>query len=146
MATRIIKKLTGGTGANQVTVYGDPAKMAAFCSGFTVATAASASNVTVDRAGSSVQQYPGDTTPYTRGGSEAVYLKGGAAPSATLPGRPFTVEVTTGTGPDKVTDVTQFTLVGPFVKLHALFVSGATKALVLRSPGGRPHPIADPTP
>jgi hypothetical protein len=146
MAPRIIRKLTGGTGAGQVTVYGDPTKMAALCSGFTAAAGSSATDIQVVRGGATVRQYPGDTTTFSRAGSTAEVIKGGVGMTATLPGKPFTVEVTTGTAPNKVTDVVQMTLVGSFTKLHALFTSGATKALVLRSPGGRPYPIADPTP
>ena len=146
MAARIIKKLSGGTGENKVTVYGDPAKLSALCSGFTEDTAQSAANIQVSRAGGTVRQYPGDASTFQRGSSTAVVIKGGSAPSQTLPGKSFTVEVSTGTSPNKVTKVYTFTLVGTFTKLHALFVSGAKKALVLRSPGGRAYPIADPTP
>lgn len=146
MATRIIRKLTSGTGANKVVVYGDPTKMAAFCSGFTVEAAQSAANIQVTRGGGNVRQYPGDPTTFSRSGSTAVRLVGGVGMTATLPGRPFTMEVTTGTSPNTVTDVVQMTLVGPFIKLHSKMVSGAVKSFVLRSPGGRPYPIADPTP
>jgi hypothetical protein len=146
MASRIIRKLTSGTGDTKVTVYGDPAKMSALCGGFTAEASATASNIQVSRAGGSVKQYPGDSTPFNRGATSAVVIKGGVGMTATLPGRPFTVEVSTGTGPDRVTDVTQMTLVGSFTNLHAKFVAGATKAMVLRSPGGRPYSIADPTP
>jgi hypothetical protein len=141
MATRIIKKLKAGTGANQVIVYGDPAKLAAVCGGFTEVATAPVTSSTVTTTPTAVRRYPGDPAPYARIGSTFTRDKGGVQNLKTLPGRPFTVEVTTGTAPNKVTDVTQFTFTGSFKKLRAQFEADATKDLVLRSPGGKPWPI-----
>jgi hypothetical protein len=144
MASR--QKLISGTGDTAVTVYGDPVKLAAVCGGFTPAADQPISNQQFNRSGFSARQYPGDTTPISRGAAQVERVKAPTGIGNILPGRPFTVEVTTGTGPSKVVDVTQFTFTGPFKNLHAKFVSSATKALVLRSPGGKPYLIADPTP
>lgn len=140
------QKLISGSGDNQVVVYGDLTKLSEFVSGFTAAADQGATNSQNNRRGGTVRQYPGDTSPFTRSSANVETLKAPTAIPRTLPGKSFTVEVTTGIGPLKKTDVTQFTFTGPFSKLHAKFVSGAAKALVLRSPGGKPYLIADPTP
>lgn len=141
MPARIIKKLRSGTGVNEVIVYGDPTKLAALCGGFTVAAADAVTSVTVTTTPTAVRRYPGDPAPYARIGSTFQRDKGGVQNLATLPGRPFTVEVTTGVAPNTVTDVTQFTFKGPFKKLRAKFAADLTKTLVLRSPGGKPWPL-----
>jgi hypothetical protein len=142
MARRIIKKLKAGTGATEVIVYGDPTKLAALCDGFTEVAAAAVTSTTVTTLPTAVRRYPGDPAPFARIGSTFTRDKGGVQNLQTLPGRPFTVEVTTGTAPNTVTDVTQFTFVGPFKKLRAHFSANATKDLVVRSPGGKPWPIS----
>lgn len=141
MPARIIKKLKAGTGADVVIVYGDPTKLAAVCGGFTEVAALAVTSSTVTTTPTAVRRYPGDPAPYARIGSTFTRDKGGVQNLQVLPGKPFTVEVTTGTAPNKVTDVTQFTFTGPFKKLRARFATAATKDLVLRSPGGKPWPI-----
>jgi len=141
MATRIIKKLKSGTGASEVIVYGDPTKLNALCTGFTEVAAAAVTSSTVTTTPTAVRRYPGDPAPYARIGSTFTRDKGGVQNLQTLPGKPFTVEVTTGTAPNTVTDVTQFTFTGPFKKLRAKFAADLTKTLVLRSPGGKPWPL-----
>lgn len=141
MAARIIRKMSSGVGDSAVIVYGDPTKLAALCDGFTEVSAAAVTSITVTTTPTAVRRYPGDPAPYARIGSQFVRDKGGVQNLQTLPGKPFTVEVTTGIAPNLVTDVTQFTFTGPFKKLRAHFADNLEKGLVLRSPSGKPYPL-----
>jgi hypothetical protein len=144
MAVRsVLEKTVSG---RKVTVFGNKAKFEALVSGFTDAVAAAPSVISYSRSGGSYRQYPGDTSPISRGGATVDALKLPPEYKRVLPGRPFQLETSTGTGAAKVTTVRQFTFTGTFLDLRAAISAGATGNLVLRSPGGRGIDIVDATP
>jgi hypothetical protein len=144
MAVRsVLEKTVNG---NVVRVFGDKAKFEALVGGFTDAVAAAPTVISYSRSGGSYRQYPGDTSPISRGGASVDALKLPPEYKRVLPGRPFWLETSTGTGAQKVTTVRQFTFTGTFLDLRAAISAGATGNLVLRSPGGRGIDIADATP
>jgi hypothetical protein len=129
-----------GTGLG-VRIWADTTKLATFLSATTADTSAAAVDIAYSRAGASVHRYPGDPNPYTRRGGQVHRVKAPSATVRTLPGRPFTCEVTTGVGALKHTTTTQFTFTGPFTTLHAYVAEKCTKSFILRSPGGKPYVI-----
>jgi hypothetical protein len=144
MATRsVLEKTISG---RKVVVYGNKEKFEALVSGFTVAAAVAPTVITYTRSGHSARQYPGDTSPVGRGESSPSRLQGTPSRKGVLPGRPFWLETSTGTGNEKETTVRQFTFTGTFLDLRAAVVAGAKGNFVLRSPGGEPWDIDDATP
>jgi len=129
-----------------VRVFGDKAKFEALVGGFTDIALAPDSTISYTRSGGSFRQYPGDSSPISRGGASVQRLKSPPDYSRVLPGRPFWLETSVGSGAAKVTTVRQFTFTGTFRDLKAAVTAGAVAALVLRSPGGKSYPIADATP
>jgi hypothetical protein len=127
-------------------LFGHKAKYTAPVSGFTDLVPAAASVINYQRGGASARQYPGDSTPISRGGATVEVLKPIPSYRSTLPGRPFWLETSTGSGSSKVTTVRQFTFTGTFRTLRAAVAAGALGDLVLRSPGGKAWPIVDATP
>lgn len=144
MAPRsILEKTVSG---KLVRVFGNKAKFQALVSGFTDATADVSSPINFSRSGGSFRQYPGDPTPISRGGATVSSISPSPSYRSALPGRPFWLETTTGTGNQKVTVRRQFTFTGSFTNLKAAVEGGASGALVLRSPGGKAYEVADSTP
>lgn len=139
----VFKKVVGG---KDVLIIGDKAKFDTYVSGFTAVTGAAATNVSITRSGSSAKQYPGDSSPISRSGGSVVRLKAEAKRTGALPGKSFWLEQTTGTAPNVVRNVNQFTLVGRVVDLHAACVGGAQGNITFRTPNGRGYEIADITP
>lgn len=144
MAARTVMEKT--ISGRKVTVFGDKTKFSALVGGFTDAVAANPTVISYSRSGGSYRQYPGDTSPISRGGATVDALKLPPEYKRVLPGRPFWLETSTGTGASKVTTVRQFTFTGTFLDLRAAISAGANANLVLRSPGGRGLDIADATP
>jgi hypothetical protein len=140
MSSKEVPHTLTGAGVG-VVIWGDHAKLVALVPGVVADAAAGAADITFTRAGASVKRYPGDPNPYTRAGGTVVRLKQKPAKLGTLPGRPFTIEVTTGTAPDEIIKVHQFSFTGPFTKLHAFVEGAATSDYILRSPGGKPYAI-----
>lgn len=139
----VFKKTVAG---KDVLIIGNKAKFDAYVTGFTAVTGSAASNTSHARAGGSAKQYPGDTSPITRAGSTVERLKAEPKRTGALPGKSFWLEKTTGTPPNLVRIVNQFTLVGRVIDLHAACVSGAQGTITLRTPSGRGFEIADATP
>lgn len=144
MAQRaILEKTVGG---ELIRVFGDKAKFTALVSGFTDLVPEEPSVINYQRSGTSARQYPGDSTPISRGGATVEVLKPIPSYRSTLPGRPFWLETSTGTGASKVTTVRQFTFTGTFRNLRAAIEAGALGDMIVRSPGGKAWPIVDATP
>lgn len=144
MAERaVLEKTVGG---EKVRIFGDKAKFQALVGGFTDAAVAAPTTISFTRSGSSAQQYPGDSSPITRGGASVQRKKLPPSYTTTLPGRPFWLETSTGTGASKVTTVRQFTFTGTFRDLETAVRAGATADLVLRSPWGEAVKIVEAAP
>lgn len=86
------------------------------------------------------KRYPGGPS-ISVGGHTRTTLLGGDANRRTLPGENAFIEITTGEGVSRVTDVTQFSFTGPFTELYQFFLVNASVDMVLRSPDGTPYDI-----
>jgi hypothetical protein len=138
---------TVSSGPKPFTLFGFTDNINHFLSSsLTPDAAAGASNVTVSRGGSTRQQYPGDSSPVSTGGSTAVVLRDPSAKDggSALPGRPVIFQSITGTDADGnlvYDEKRQFHLRGNIVDLHSYLTANAAGPMRLISSRGRRYQI-----
>lgn len=148
MASNEVRIRCGGAqNPNAAIVYGDLDKLQALFDTVDAVGSGGVVNKQVSRDGSSVRRYPGDPSPFSRGGSTAVVSVIPRPFSQTTPGVPFTVETPadlSGQPPGTKRTIRQFTLLSSWTDFHAFATGAAKTAMIIRSPGGVPAFIAQP--
>lgn len=140
-ATGAIRSFLIESGGKQARIFADPAKISEFVGGLDEEGSGPEVITNVNYSGHRVTRFPGDPGYNRSGGSRrksSKYMKEG---SPATPGRPFFCEVTTGSPPNKVTDVTRFTYTGDWITLRRYFENNAEKGFVIRRESGRSTPV-----
>lgn len=128
---------TISTDFDDVVIWGDTDKLQEFLPSAVPDVMGAGVVVNFTRSGSSVRQYPGDTSPYSRsGGPVSRFSEPGLANKAT-PGKRFWCEVVEGAGPLRTRTVRQFTYVGSWSALRDAMRSNAAKSYTLRNASGQ---------
>ena len=124
-------------------VYGEQANVEYFLGTQTPLASGAAANKTLTITSHQRKRFYGDTTPSTVSGhSRVILVDPGAKNGNSLPGKPFIVDELDENGePIPSGETRQFTYVGAFRDLHAVFVGGATKDCWLISPAGKKYKI-----
>lgn len=91
--------------------------------------------VTMQVSGHTRKRYPGGPN-ISVGGFSRTSLVGAPGNRRTLPGQNAYLEVTTGEGVERQTDVTTITFTGPYTELYQFVLANALVEMVLRSPDG----------
>lgn len=138
---------TATAGGRTITLIGDTAKIRRFFPTAQVVDEDDPVVKTVNFRGGVRRRFPGGPGAAFSGGTRTVVV-GPRARQQTLPGEPIKCEETTGSGDDRETRVTQFTLVGSFAAAWVVAKATATRTFVLRSPQGKPLQVngVAPTP
>ena len=124
-------------------IYGEQANIEFFLGTQTPLTAESASNKTVSVSSHPRKRFIGDNNGSTVSShSRVILVDPGAKNGNSLPGKPFYVdELNDDLTPKEGGEVRQFTYVGTFRDLHAIFVGDAQVACWLIAPSGKKYQI-----
>lgn len=135
-------KHTVTAAGRSIVLYGETDKVQEF---FPTAQPVSEDSYTVKDVqfkGGTRRRFPGGPGSNAEGGTRKVVF-GRPAKQSTLPGNPIKCEVTTGTGAQARTEVTQLTLVGAITAAFQIAKATSEKVFILRSPQGKPYYIGE---
>lgn len=124
-------------------IYGEQANIEFFLGSQTPLTAEASSNKTVSVSSHPRKRFIGDNNGSTVSShSRVILVDPGAKNGNSLPGKPFYVdELNDDLTPKEDGELRQFTYVGAFRDLHAIFVGDAQVACWLIAPSGKKYQI-----
>ena len=130
-------------GSLELFIYGEQANIEYFLGAQTPLTAGAAANKTVSVSSHPRKRFIGDTNGSTVSShSRTILVDPGAKNGNSLPGKPFYVDELNADGtPNPNGEYRQFTYVGAFRDLHAIFVGNAQMDCWLISSSGKKYQI-----
>jgi hypothetical protein len=138
------RRSTETVNSRELTVIGDPAKFAALGIDFTEDSAQEAELVTQSVKSHPRRRYPGGPTTSVAGHTRQKSVGGEKEGTNALPGKPFYIEVTTGSGVTKKVTATRFSYIGRWtdLKTKILMDLAPSPNIRLRNASGKSIPLA----
>jgi hypothetical protein len=142
----IIKKSTETVNGRTLTLWGDPAKFAAVGLDFVPDPEEAGRTINSSVGGHTRKMYPGDPGFSVSGHSRSEIFTPDKQGSTVLPGKPFYIEVTTGTGVTKEITVTRFSYEGRWGDLKSKCMGDLAPApnIVVRNASGSSKVLVEP--
>jgi hypothetical protein len=140
-----IKKATETVNGRQLILYGDPSKFSDVGLAFVPDAAQAGATLTQSVSGYSRKMYPGDGGISVSGHNRTEDFTPDKNGSTVLPGKPFYIEVTQGSGVTRTTKVTRFSYIGRWCDLKTKVIGDLAPAnnVVVRNASGSSYDLAN---